>query len=113
QSVLASGRRELGEARTEHEAALQIASDEAVMLERDGQPMGRRTGKLGGGDELRESRGTRLEGTEHRSGLVEYADSARVVHSSILPSRWMRRKSDDKDCSELRSFGRSARRERG
>ena len=48
QAVLAGGGGELGQARAEDEAALQVAGHEAVVLEGDGQPVGRRAGQAGG-----------------------------------------------------------------
>ena len=64
------------------------------MLERHGQPVGRRSSKMGGGDELRERGRACLEGAENGRGLVQHADSARVVHRSILASRRLRCKYD-------------------
>ena len=49
QPVLAGGGGELAEPRAEHEAALHVARDQAVVLEGDGQPVGRRAGQTGGG----------------------------------------------------------------
>ena len=94
QAVLAGGRRELREARSEHEPALHVARDQAVVLERHGQPVGRRASKMGGGDELRERGRPGLESAENGCGLVQHADSARVVHRSILASRRLRCKYD-------------------
>ena len=48
QPVLAGGRGELAQPRAEDEAALQVAGDQAVVLERDGEPVGRRAGQAGG-----------------------------------------------------------------
>ena len=77
----------------EHEAALQVAGDEAVVLEGDGEPVGGRAGQAGRGDELGEGRRPGLEGAEDDGCLVENADSTGVVHGSILPSHSLRRKS--------------------
>ncbi|GAA4136817.1 hypothetical protein GCM10022416_20810 [Actinomadura keratinilytica] len=68
--------------------------DEAVVLQRDGEPVGGRPRQPGGLDELRQRGGTRLQGVQHQNRFVKYADSARVVHDLILPSRYVRCKSD-------------------
>ena len=86
QAVLAGGRGELAEPRAEDEAALQVAGDQPVVLERHGQPVGRRAGQAGGGDELGEGRRAGLERAQHDGRLVENADSTSVVHALILPS---------------------------
>ncbi|GIH92439.1 hypothetical protein Psi01_30690 [Planobispora siamensis] len=62
-----------------------------MVLERDREPVGRGTRQAGRLDELRQGSRAGLEGVEHENGLVEYADSARVVHTPILPSRHMRK----------------------
>ena len=90
QPVLAGGRGELAEPGAEHEAALHVAGHQAVVLERDGEPVRRRAGQPRGGHELGEGGGPGLESTENDGGLVQDADSARVVHASILPSHVMR-----------------------
>ncbi len=92
QPVLARGRGELGEPRAEDEPALHVAADEAVVLQRDGEPVRGRPGQAGGGDELGQGGRPRLEGAEDHGGLVEHADSATLVHEAILPSHVMRRK---------------------
>ena len=74
QTVLARGRGELAEPRTEHEASLHVPRHETVVLERDGQTVGRGTCESGGSDELGEGGWARLEGAEHRGGLVENTD---------------------------------------
>ena len=73
----------------EHEPALHVAGHEPVVLERDGEPVGGRAGEAGAGDQAGERGGPGLEGGEHEGGLVEDADSARVVHMAILPSQIM------------------------
>ena len=75
QAVLAGRGGQLAEARAEHEAALHVARDEAVVLEGDRQAVGRRSGESGGADELGEGGRAGLEGAEHGGGLVENADS--------------------------------------
>jgi hypothetical protein len=75
ETVLAGSGCELGEARAEHEAALHVARDEAVVLERDGEAVRRRPGKAGRTDELGEGRRTRLEGAQDGGRLVENPDS--------------------------------------
>ena len=76
QSVLPGGRCELGEPRPEDEAPLQVAGDQAVVLERHGEPVRGGAGQPGGGDELGQGRGAGLERAEHDRGLVENADAA-------------------------------------
>ena len=55
-------------ARTEHEATLHVAGHEPVVLERDGEPVGGRSGESGAGDEAREGGRSRLESGEYESG---------------------------------------------
>src|SRR5690606_35827763 len=62
-------------------------------LERDGEPVRRRTSEVGGCDELCQRRRSGFQSTEDAVGLVQHADSARLVHRTIVPSRRMRRKS--------------------
>ena len=88
QPVLARGGGQLGEPGPEHEPALHVAGDEPVVLERDREPVGGRSGQAGAGDQAGERRRAGLQGREHEGGLVEDADSAGdVVHMAILPSR--------------------------
>ena len=84
QPVLAGGGGELGQARAEDEAALHVAGDEAVVLQGDGQPVGRRAGQAGGRDELGEGGRAGLEGAEDDGRLVEDADSTSVVHATDI-----------------------------
>ena len=93
QPVLASGRGQLAESRAEHEPALDIAADEAMMFEGDRESMGRRAGQPGGRHEAGERCWSRFECGQHERGFVENADSARVVHVLILPYRIVRRNS--------------------
>ncbi len=65
-------------------------------LQGDRDPVRRRPGQAGGGDELGEGGGAGFEGVQHGNGLVQDADSARVVHGPILPSRIARRNSRDR-----------------
>ncbi|GGS58788.1 hypothetical protein GCM10010156_16820 [Planobispora rosea] len=62
-----------------------------MVLQRDREPVGRGPGQAGRLDELRQGSRAGLKSVEHENGLVEYADSARVVHTPILPSRHMRK----------------------
>ncbi|GIH78674.1 hypothetical protein Plo01_51030 [Planobispora longispora] len=62
-----------------------------MVLQRDRQPVGGGPGQTGRLHELRQGSRTGFESVEHENGLVEYADSARVVHTPILPSRHMRK----------------------
>ena len=93
QPVLAGGGGELGEPGAEHEASLHVARHQTVVLERDREAVGRRPGQPGAGDETGQCRGACLECGEHEGGFVENADSARVVHILIMPSRIVRCKS--------------------
>ena len=76
QAVLAGGRGELGQPRPEDEPALQVAGDQAVVLERHGEPVRGGPGQPGGGDELGQGRRAGLQRAEHDRGLVENADAA-------------------------------------
>ena len=80
---------------SEHEAALHVAGHEPVVLERDGQPVGGRSGEAGARDETGEGGRSGLERREHEGGFVEHPDSARVVHTLIMPSHNM-------DCKSIR-----------
>jgi hypothetical protein len=53
QAVLACGCGELAKTGAQDETTLHVSRHEAVVLEGDGQTMGRRTGKSGGADQLR------------------------------------------------------------
>ena len=86
QPVLAGRRGQLGEAGAEHEAALHVAGHEAVVLEGDGEPVRGGSGQAGAGDETGEGGRSGLERRQHEGGFVEHADSARVVHTLIMPS---------------------------
>ena len=76
QPVLAGGGGQLGQPGSEHEAALHVAGHQAVVLERDGEPVGGRPGEAGAGHQTGEGGRACLEGSEHEGGLVENADSA-------------------------------------
>jgi hypothetical protein len=82
----------LGEPRAEDEAPLQVASDQAVVLQGYGEPMRGRPGQAGRGHQPGQGGRARLERGEHQGGLVEHAHAAGVVHMAILPSRIMGRK---------------------
>jgi hypothetical protein len=51
-----------------------------VVFEGDREPVRGRTGQSGGCDQASERGGARFEGAEYDGGLVQDADSARVVH---------------------------------
>jgi hypothetical protein len=53
QTVFAGGGGEFGEAGAEHETSLQVAADEAVVLQGDGEAVGRGAGQPGGGHQAR------------------------------------------------------------
>ncbi len=58
ESVLAGSGGQLSQPRAEHESALQIAGDQAVVLQCDGQSVGGRTSESGGGDQPGQRRRT-------------------------------------------------------
>jgi hypothetical protein len=95
QPVFTSCRGKLSKPRTEHEAALQIATYQPMMLKGDGKAMGRRSGQSGGCHQTCQGGRSGLQGAEHQGGFVEDADPARVVHALILPSRMLEGKWDD------------------
>ena len=92
QPVLAGGGRQLAESRAEHEPPLQVARDQPVVLQSRGQPVRGGPGEPGRRDQRRQAGRPGLEGSENDGGLVQDADSARVVHVPILPSHAPRRK---------------------
>src|SRR5690606_37907611 len=110
EAVLARGDRELGEPRTQDEPPLRVAVDEAVVLERDGQPVGGGAGQPGRLDELGEGSRARLQRVQNADGFVKYADSARVVHVLILPSRILRCKFRVARTAARRGAGRGSSR---
>jgi hypothetical protein len=93
ETVLAGSRCELAQAWPEDETSLHVARHEAVVLEGDRQSVCRWPGEAGGADELRQRGRACLEGAEYCGGLVENADSTRVVHALILTSQALRRQS--------------------
>ena len=66
-----------------------------MMLERDGQPMGGRTGQPGRRHQAGQRGRSGLQGAQHQGGFVQDADTARVVHALILPSRMLECKSGE------------------
>ena len=75
QPVLAGGGGEFGQPGTEDEAALHVAGDQAVVLQRDGEPVRGGPGQPGAADQSGQGGRPRLEGGEHERGLVENADA--------------------------------------
>jgi hypothetical protein len=65
------------------------------MLQGKGQSVGRGPGQSGGEDEIGEAARSRRDGLEHGHGLVDDADTARLVHKSILVSHNVRCQGDD------------------
>lgn len=63
-----------------------------MKLKRYGKSVCCWAGELSGCDELRKGGWTGFESTENRGRLVQNANSARIVHRTILPSRRLRRK---------------------
>src|SRR5436190_23687952 len=92
QPVLAGGRGQLAQPGAEHEPPLQVAGHQAVVLEGGREAVRGRARQAGRGDEGGQAGRPRLEGTENDGGLVQDANSARVVHVPILPSQPPRRK---------------------
>src|SRR5699024_10934067 len=90
QPVLTGGSGQLGQSGTEDETALHIAGDEPVELQGDRQAVRRRAGKMSSGNQLGERGRTRIQGYEHGRCFVQNADSARIVHRSILTSHTVR-----------------------
>jgi 3-isopropylmalate/(R)-2-methylmalate dehydratase large subunit len=95
QPVFASSRRQLPKPRAEDESALQIPAHQTMMLEGDSKAMRGRSGQAGRGHQASQGCRTRLQGAEHEGGFVEDADTARVVHALILPSRMLEGKCED------------------
>lgn len=93
QPVLTGRGGQLAQAGAEHEPALHVASHQPVVLERDGEPVSRRPGQSRRRHESGQGRRSGLECGQNESCFVENADSARVVHETILPSRIVERKS--------------------
>ena len=87
EAVLAGGGGELGQAGPEHEAALHVAGDQAVVLEGHGEAVGGRPGEAGARHESGQGGRPGLQRCEHERGLVEYADARSVVHMPILSSQ--------------------------
>ena len=85
--------RELAEPRAEDEPTLQVAADQAMVLQRGRQPVGRRPGQAGRLHQGRQAGRPGLQCAQHDGGLVQNADSATLVHAPILPSHRLRRKS--------------------
>jgi hypothetical protein len=65
------------------------------MLEGDSKAMRGWSGQAGRGHQASQGCRTCLQGAEHEGGLVEDADTARVVHALILPSRMLEGKCED------------------
>ena len=74
---------------------MQIAADQTMVLERDRKAMGSWSGKPSRGYQASQGGRSSLQGTEHQGGFVEDADTARVVHALILPSRMLEGKCED------------------
>ena len=92
QSILACRGREFAESRSEDEASLHVTCDESMVFERDGKAVCGWPGKPRAGHEASECRGPCFECGQNECGFVKNADSARVVHTLILPYRIVRRK---------------------
>ena len=100
QPVLAGGRGQLAESRTEDESALQVPADQPVVLQSDGESMGGGSGESGRRHQSGQRGRSGLQCAEHESGFVQDADAARVVHALILPSRMLERKSHAESLGE-------------
>ena len=90
QSVLPGRRGELGDPGAEDEPALDVTGEQAVMLQCDGDTVGSRPGQARCLNELSQRGRAALSGGKYANGLIQYADSARVVHVLILPSQHLR-----------------------
>jgi hypothetical protein len=66
----------------------------SVVLERDGEPVRGRPRETGACHEPGQGGRPGLQGRENKGGFVENADSARVVHTLIMPSRMLESKPD-------------------
>ena len=93
QPVLPGRRRQLAQPRTENESALKVTRDEAMMLQCHRKPVSRWSGQTGRRDQSSEGGWSGLQGAQHEGGFVKDADTARVVHALILPSRMLECKS--------------------
>ena len=91
--VLAGGGGQLHQAAAQHEPALDVAADQPVVDQRQGQPVHGGPGQPGGGHQLRQGGGAGLECVEHMGRFIDDADSTRIVHVMILPSHYLRCKS--------------------
>ncbi|GAB2615736.1 hypothetical protein GCM10027168_55260 [Streptomyces capparidis] len=63
-----------------------------MVLEGDREPVRRRTGETGRGDQPGQGGRAGFEGRQHEGSLVENSDAARVVHETILKSHIVKRK---------------------
>src|SRR6202012_3810855 len=66
-----------------------------------GGPVGRGPGQPGRAHQLSQRGRPRLHGVQHGNGLVQDANSARVVHVLILPSRNARRNRNGETATTL------------
>ena len=83
---------EADEAEAEPEATVGVAPHEAVLLEGDGQPVGRGPGQAGRRLQLGQpGRADALEGAQHGDGLVDDPDVRYSVHWSGTLSQNVRR----------------------
>ena len=80
-------RGELGDAGAEDEPSLHVPREHPVVLERDRDPVRGGSRQPGGRDQLGEGGAPAFHRGEHRNGLVQYPDAARVVHVLIPPSQ--------------------------
>ena len=69
QPVLAGGGGQLGQPGAEDEPALHVAGHQAVVLESDGEPVGRRSGQPGAGDQTGQGGRARPRGRRARERL--------------------------------------------
>ena len=91
--VLAGGGGQLHQAAAEHEPALDVAADQPVVDQRQGQPVHGGPGQPRGGHQLRQGGGAGLKCVKHMGRFIDDTDSTRIVHVMILPSHYLRCKS--------------------
>jgi hypothetical protein len=93
QTVLARGGRQLNQAAAEDETALDVAADQPVVHQGQGQPVDGGPGQSRGRHQLRQRGGPGLKRVKHMGRFINDTDSTRIVHVMILPSHYLRCKS--------------------
>ena len=93
EAVLAGGGGQLHQPAAEDEAALDVAADQAVVDQGQGEPVHCGPGQSRGSHQLRQGGGAGLKRVEHMGRFIDDTDSTRIVHVLILPSHYLRCKS--------------------